>query len=756
MSYIDRIAQFVYPPTQGGESETLRLNRAILVVMASATSMGGLIWGTVYLALGVPEVSIWPYGYVILSFLNLMIYLRSQKYEILLIGQLTLILTIPTALQWHLGGFASSGAVSLWAFLSPIVALVVSKKRSDARIWFFAFFGLVFISGLLESSLSVANASIQMPAYGKNAFFVMNMFAPLITSYFIVSYFIGEGRQAQEAMLAQSQELADANFSLQRLTNSLEDTVEQRTKELSEALEQAETANRTKSLFLANMSHELRTPLNAIIGYSEMLEEEAGDFGYEDITPDLQKIQKAGKHLLALINDILDISKIEAGKVEMHLEAFELRGLINEVKNTIQPLIEQNQNTLVIEANDDHLGMITNDATKLRQVIYNLMSNAAKFTGNGTITFAVNRYQEAGEEWIEMAVSDTGIGMTSEQAQKVFQEFVQADLSTTRKYGGTGLGLPISRHFTQMMGGDISVSSILNEGSTFTVKILAQVKLQAQPEDDADTTIASAKIATQEMNILEGDITVLVVDNDITVHELLTRQLTREGFKVICVGSGDVAIQLAREIKPTIITLDVMMPGMDGWTVLSKLKNDAELKDIPVVMLSMLKSKSQGMALGASDYLTKPVERNTLIAVLKRFIPKNKRNDSYHILILEDDKDTQELFQRTAEREGWQAQVASNGRVGLEKLAQETPDLILLDLMMPEMDGLSFLTEIRKQVQWQNVPVIAVTAKELTEEDIQFLNEQAQQVLHKSEYTPPDLVAQIRSVLSTHQTGDKD
>lgn len=754
MSYVDRIAQFVYPPTQGGEDNTLRLNRAILVVMASATSIGGFVWGLVYLFLEVPEVSIWPFGYVVLSFLNLMIYLRSKKYEILLIGQLALILIIPTALQWNLGGFAGSGSVILWAFLSPVVALVVSKKRTDARIWFFAFFTLVFISGIIEAPLSIANSSIQMPDWGKNTFFVMNMFAPLITSYFIVYYFIGEGRQAQIALLAQSQELADANFSLQRLTNSLEETVEQRTKELSEALEQAETANRTKSLFLANMSHELRTPLNAIIGYSEMLEEESEDFGYENITPDLQKIQKAGKHLLALINDILDISKIEAGKIEMHLEAFELRGLVSEVQNTVQPLIKQNNNQLIVEANNDHLGMISNDATKLRQVVYNLMSNAAKFTENGTITLMINRYQEANQEWLDIAVKDTGIGMTPEQTEKVFSEFTQADSSTTRKYGGTGLGLPISRHFVEIMGGDISVTSTLGEGSIFTAKILTHVKPKV--ELDVDIAVTEARVSTQEMNIVEGDITVLVIDDDITVHELLTRQLTREGFKVICVESGDVALQLAREIKPTIITLDVMMPGMDGWTVLSKLKNDEVLKDIPVIMLSMLKSKSQGMALGASDYLTKPVERNTLIKVLKRFIPKDKKDGKYNILILEDDLPTQELFQRTAERQGWKAEVADNGNIGLEKLAGNIPDLILLDLMMPKMDGLTFLSEIRKKEEWKNIPVIAVTAKELTEADKEFLSKQAQQVLHKGEHDPNDLIKEIRKVLTTHQNEASD
>jgi signal transduction histidine kinase/DNA-binding response OmpR family regulator len=750
VTYLDRITQFVYPPAHGDESEELRLNRAILVVMASATSMGGVVWGTVYLALGVPEVAIWPYSYVALSFINLLVYIRTRHYETLLIGQLSLILLIPTFLQWHLGGFALSGSVSLWAFVSPIVALIVSKEYKSARIWFFAFFGLVFISGVLEGHLP--GLEVGMPHFGIVMFFVMNIFAPLITAYFIVYYFIQEGRRATRTMVKQSAELAQSNQSLQELSENLEEKVIERTQQLSEALDAAESANRAKSLFLANMSHELRTPLNAIIGYSEILEEDAVDFGYEDAIPDLHKIKNAGKHLLSLINDILDISKIEAGEIDIYLEEFELIVLLDEVLSTIEPLIQQNNNTVVFEGDKTSLGQVTTDSTKLRQVIFNLVSNATKFTENGTITVSGQRYlNHEDEDWIEIAVSDTGIGMTEQQAEKVFQEFTQADESTTRNYGGTGLGLPISRHFCEVLGGDIVVNSISGEGSTFTVHLPAIAtapapKVLVEASDNTpDEPSTLAQLPT------DSDTVILVIDDDKTVHDVLSHQLSRKGFHVVTVNSGQAGLDMARKLKPALITLDIMMPSMDGWSVLAQLKADPELGSIPVIMLSILKNKSLGLSLGASDYLTKPVDRDVLVATIKRFLPADLTK-SCNVLIIEDEPDIQELFQRTVERAGWNAEIAENGRVGLDKLNQQTPDIILLDLMMPEMDGLEFLSTMRQNPEWQTLPVIAITAKTLTESDKKQLGEQAQRVLEKGDYSKDDLVQQIRDLLKAYQS----
>jgi len=546
--------------------------------------------------------------------------------------------------------------------------------------------------------------------------------------------------------------------TLQGLYSGLEQKVAERTEELSGALkelavtrDEALEASKTKSLFLANMSHELRTPLNAIIGYSEMLEEEAEDFGYGDIVPDLQKIQKAGTHLLALINDILDISKIEAGKIDIYTEDFSFEVLLDEITTTIYPLVQEKNNELVVDS-PAPIGTVHSDVTKMRQVVFNLLSNAAKFTEDGTITISIETEKVMDKEWLEISVTDTGIGMNEEQARAVFDEFTQADTSTTRKYGGTGLGLPISRHFTQMMGGDISVKSEPGVGSTFTVRVPKQVV--PQPKDDLDVDEAIAKPVpvdirrtTGTMRVI-GATTVLIIDDDPTVHDLLTRILAREGFNVLSAYSGDEGLAFAREHDPDIITLDIMMPTTDGWAVLSKLKEDETLRQIPVVMLSMIDNQSLGFALGATDYLTKPVERDKLVAVLQQYAQRYNGVTNAKLLVVEDDPDTRDLFERTAEKEGWSVETAENGLVGLNRLAQNKPDLILLDLMMPEMDGMQFVTEMRRNDAWQNIPIIVVTAKTLTTTDRNQLRGNVERIVQKAEYTPKQLISEIRHILA--------
>jgi CheY-like chemotaxis protein len=389
------------------------------------------------------------------------------------------------------------------------------------------------------------------------------------------------------------------------------------------------------------------------------------------------------------------------------------------------------------------------------------LSNAAKFTQNGTVTLSARREMEAGMEWLILSISDTGIGMNEVQMSKVFSEFTQADASTTRKYGGTGLGLPISRHFAQMMGGDITIKSVEGEGSTFIVRVPVEVAPTTPAEEpgvDVASLIGEApksgeetdKHSTQPVPDLSSQtVSVLVIDDDATVHDLLNRVLKREGFMVFSAFNGD---EKARQLKPDVITLDVMMPQMDGWAVLSRIKSDDEIRDIPVIMLSMLENKSLGFALGATDYLTKPVDRSILISALKRHKNKTKAKvEPGKILVIEDDEDTRELLRRTAEREGWIATEAQNGLVGLNKLAQEQPDLILLDLMMPEMDGLQFLAEMRRHDEWRNIPVIVVTAKSLTDEERQWLSQGVERILQKADYRPDFLVEEIRQILATHQ-----
>jgi signal transduction histidine kinase/CheY-like chemotaxis protein len=510
-------------------------------------------------------------------------------------------------------------------------------------------------------------------------------------------------------------------------------------REIEEKGRQLEVAGRYKSEFLASMSHELRTPLNAIIGYSEMLEEEAGDLGQEAFIPDLQKIHGAGKHLLSLINNVLDLSKIEAGKMDLYLENFAIASMVQEVVATVKPLVEKNGNALDVHCADG-LGTMRADLTKLRQTLFNLLSNASKFTERGTVTLRAGRENVNGDEWISFSVRDTGIGMSPEQTSKLFQAFTQADASTTRKYGGTGLGLAISRKFCQMMGGDISVASTPGQGSRFTVRLPATVI-----EREAASLPHAGETAATAPRIPEGAPAVLVIDDDLTVHDLLSRFLNKEGLRMVAARSGEEGIRLARELRPAVITLDVLMPGMDGWAVLTALKADPASADIPVIMLSIVDEKQMGYSLGASDYLTKPLDWERLADVLEKY---ECSRPPCPVLIVEDDASLRELLRRRLQKEQWTVIEAENGRTGLERMAERQPDLILLDLMMPEMDGFEFLDELRKREAWRSIPVIVITAKELTTEDRQRLNGSVEKILQKGAYSREELIREVRDLVT--------
>jgi PAS domain S-box-containing protein len=513
--------------------------------------------------------------------------------------------------------------------------------------------------------------------------------------------------------------------------------------EIELARELAEAANQAKSSFLANMSHELRTPLNAIIGYSEMLQEEAEDLEQEQFIPDLKKIHGSGKHLLALINDILDLSKIEAGKMELYLENIDLAAVVQDVKTTIFPIIEKNKNKLVVECSPS-LKPMRVDLTKIRQALFNLLSNAAKFTHEGLLTLKVDSHVVNGEERVSLAVTDTGIGMTSEQMEKLFSAFTQADASTTRKYGGTGLGLAISRRFCQMMGGDITVTSIMGQGSTFTIDLplfVEELKNEEVRTTDEDKTGSAKAFINEEAS------TVLVIDDDPVVRDLMRRFLNKEGFNVETAASGEDGLALARTLKPNAITLDVMMPRMDGWAVLSALKSEDELRHIPVIMLTIVDNKNIGYALGASDYLNKPIDRTHLLATLKKHCSDTNRP----ALIIEDDATVREMMRKILEKEGWQVAEAENGRIGLERMTESMPGIILLDLMMPEMDGFEFVEEFRLHEEWRGIPIVVITAKDVTAEDRLRLNGSIEKILCKESDGRQDaLLEELSHLVSRH------
>jgi len=504
---------------------------------------------------------------------------------------------------------------------------------------------------------------------------------------------------------------------------------------LSAARDQAEAMNRTKSTFLANMSHELRTPLNAIIGYSELLQEDANDKGDTEPVGDLQKIEGAGRHLLGLINNILDLSKIEAGKMDIFIEDVDLSALVEEVVAIVKPLADRNGNKLEIVCPAD-IGSFRSDQTKVKQALLNLLSNASKFTTKGTLTLEVSR--QPGSK-IAFRVTDTGLGMTSEQLGKIFQTFSQADASTTKRFGGTGLGLAITKHFCTLLGGDVTVESTPGVGSTFT--IILPERSEAPPAPEAPAAQPEAA---------DGRCTVLAVDDDPTMLSLLAKTLEKEGYRAITARSGAEGLALARKYKPQAITLDILMPSMDGWTALRELKADAELRDIPVIMVSNLNERGLAIPLGAADYMTKPVDKQRLAAILREHCADLNAS----ILVLEDDAPTREMICRTIAGLGYASHAVVNGRDGLAWLANHAvPSLILLDLMMPEMDGFEFLRELRKRPGLVDVPVIVVTAKELTDEHIRLLSSQTERIIAKDEAYLSELRAALRGRLRPRAVG---
>lgn len=544
---------------------------------------------------------------------------------------------------------------------------------------------------------------------------------------------------------------------VQKISDRLSDEVRERklmesllahnVKIADEARERAEEANRTKSEFLANMSHELRTPLNAIIGYSEILEEDAADQGQDSLINDIKKIRNAGKHLLSLINDVLDLAKIESGKVDLYLESFDVSKMVKDVVDTLQPTCEKNNNKMVVHC-PDTIGLMRSDFTKVRQSLFNLLSNASKFTHNGEVKLTVSQeifQAKTGEtqKFLHFVVQDTGIGMKPEHCKKLFQAFSQADSSTTRKYGGTGLGLAITQNFINMMGGEVFVESEYGVGSTFTLKlpqIARQIASKDEEFDESTATVSSILI-----NPLQTK-TVLVIDDSHHDRKFLHRYLTGEGYNVVMAVNGKQGLQMAKEIVPDMITLDVMMPEMDGWETLVALKNDPFLVNIPVVMSSIIEDRHLAQTLGAVDYLAKPVDKVRLLNVVDKHIARSARGP---ILVIEDDPDTLEITCDLLVQAGWSIQAAENSIEAIEIIEKCPPVLILLDLMMPEMDGFEVIKKLRYHPQWQLIPIIVITSVELSTSEYAQLSKQVQNIFQKGKYELQDLLNEVNEVVSS-------
>jgi signal transduction histidine kinase/CheY-like chemotaxis protein len=500
--------------------------------------------------------------------------------------------------------------------------------------------------------------------------------------------------------------------------------------EIEDKGRQLEGASKHKSQFLANMSHELRTPLNAIIGLTEMMVNNTSRFGTEKAAEPLRRVHHAGTHLLGLINQVLDLSKIEAGKLELNPETVNLAPLLEDVIGTARQLAEQNKNRLVLDA-QANLGQLTVDPMRLRQILLNLLSNACKFTKQGEVALRVKKVVD-GRNWIEVAVADTGIGMTPEQQANLFEEFTQADSSTARQYGGTGLGLAITRKLARMMGGDVTASSEPGKGSVFTVRLPGSTDPQAR------SSIGSNGRRSPAVDC------VLIIDDDATARELIADHLKAEGFSVVTAAGGVQGLKLARELRPIAITLDVIMPDLDGWSVLAALRQDPELAEIPVIMITIVDEQRRGIALGAAGYLTKPIDRERLRRVIGRFRAPARPT---HVLVVEDDAVQRERMRGWLEGPRWIVREAENGREALNHIQENKPDVILLDLMMPEMDGFAVVAALQKEAGWRDIPVIVITARDLDAKDRERLNSGVQSVLVKETFRPADLVERVRQLV---------
>ena len=505
--------------------------------------------------------------------------------------------------------------------------------------------------------------------------------------------------------------------------------------DLADARDAAESASTAKSQFIANMSHELRTPLNAIIGYATLLQDDAAEAKNEPAVEDLGRVLRAARHLLTLINEILDLSKIEAGRVELECALIDLRPFVMETLTTLGPSPSSKTRLEIVVADD--IGNISGDPTRLRQSLLNLLGNALKFTDEGFVRMTVERGSIGGAEAVVFEVSDSGIGMTEEQMARLFETFVQADVSTTRRFGGSGLGLAITRSLVRLMGGDVTVRSEIDVGSTFTLTVPREAVggVGLSPSAIADPAIEAR---------MPGRKLALVIDDDPAAVDLLQRWLDRLGYAVITASDGDPGLAAARRAKPDLIVLDIHMPRRSGWDVLEQVKSDDELRNTPVVVLTVDDDRRRGIIAGASEYLTKPTTQEDLSKVLEVF----HSSATGEILIVDDDQDAGDLIERSATRIGLAVRRAYDGEEGLKLARERTPGVIVLDLSMPRMNGFEMLSEITADPTLKTVPIIVFSALSMTISEHEQLLEAGCAVHSKGVSSPREIMAELKSKIA--------
>ena len=514
---------------------------------------------------------------------------------------------------------------------------------------------------------------------------------------------------------------------------NLERKIRERTKELFFAKEKAESAAQAKSEFLANMSHELRTPLNAILGFCEILIEDATELKQDGVVSDLEKIHTSGIDLLALINDILDLSKIEVKKIDINISSFEMKNLVNSVKTTLEPYAKINRNNIQINLPKKSI-VVSSDELKIRQILFNLLTNACKNSEESDINLTITRETVKKINYIAFKVQDFGVGIPKNKMKEIFEPFNQGNIIDNSKLKGTGLGLTISKTYSELLGGYIHVKSKEGLGSTFTSYILQDYyRKKGKSEEYKIVEIPQISPFPQKGKIL-------IIDDDINFLDLIDRRLSKEGYLVFTANNGKSGLIKANKLVPDIIILDIVMPDMDGWTVYKKLKTTPLLSQIPVIIVTIGDYEKMAKDFGVVDFLTKPIKWKTLNVILSKYkiIGKSK-----HILVIDDDSATRIILRKMLVKDGWRVDEAENGKVALDRIKKEKPELILLDLLMPVMDGFKFLKVIKGKDSLIDIPIIVITSKDLTADDYSYLTANVDRVIQKGDYTRKEIINRI-------------
>jgi signal transduction histidine kinase/DNA-binding response OmpR family regulator len=617
---------------------------------------------------------------------------------------------------WYLSNTAAA------AFRGPRHALVIAGANMVAYLGMLAWMGQIYF---WNDGLWLAVTQMTF-LYGASFFFLRGVMS-LQQKRQLVRLLQREQEQRLEQLISMTQDL------------------DQGTRALAEANIQIREADRMKSQFLANMSHELRTPLNSIIGFSEiLLDRLVGEIPTKYVKF-LRNIHSSGQHLLGIINDILDLSKVEAGKMDVHSEMFRVPALIEGVLNVMHGMASKQRINFAVDA-PDSLPPIEADSAKFKQILYNLLSNAVKFSPEQATVWVTARElgpdeSPLGVDALTVSVTDKGIGIAPAEHELIFQEFHQVDGSATRQFGGTGLGLALVKKFTELQGGLITVASEPGRGSTFSITLPLRPRSPDEPP----------AVLELDRAVLPGDNRVLVVEDDIVAFQSISRSLSGAGYLPIRARHGEEALLLARRLRPTAITLDIALPGASGLEVLKALKKDPVTKSIPVVIISMLDNRELGLTLGADDYFVKPVDRERLVSRLQEIAPPGVPSRRSALLLVDDDPAVHELLEAELGQLGYTLEHAFSGIEGIERVRRQRPDAVILDLMMPDVTGFEVAAALKDRTETARVPIVVLTARDLSDEERSRLSGKIAALIPKGRSAPSRLVAAIRDLESRAQ-----